>query len=204
MQLVTPWRLLNSGVVLALGAYKATAEYRGQTAVTTTLDWIVGMLWVLIAYWASFYESRARSSFGRWFFAGDPSVALAILVLVLVFCGIFVGAFINPEDPWGIKTACVALVFVACAVFLHGIVFVVFSGLTKLDVLVMHRKLPHQQASSTAMKVQEQVEELNRETAKNRYVSIRVQVDTTEQLGASSGRPRRSVRLGHSAARNED
>jgi hypothetical protein len=45
---VTPWRVLNSVLVLGLGAYKATSTYLGQTTGPTTADWIIGVAWTLM------------------------------------------------------------------------------------------------------------------------------------------------------------
>ncbi|KAJ6510711.1 hypothetical protein C8R45DRAFT_394934 [Mycena sanguinolenta] len=53
---ITPWRLLNTVLLLVLGIYKAVAAYRGQQTAPTTLDWILGVVWGIIAYWASFLE----------------------------------------------------------------------------------------------------------------------------------------------------
>ncbi|KAJ7773499.1 hypothetical protein B0H14DRAFT_2276757, partial [Mycena olivaceomarginata] len=48
---VTPWRLLNTCLVLGMGIYKAAVTYRGQDAAPTTLDWIIGVLWALMCVW---------------------------------------------------------------------------------------------------------------------------------------------------------
>ncbi|KAF7361551.1 hypothetical protein MSAN_01188700 [Mycena sanguinolenta] len=53
---VTGWRLLNTFLVLGLGVYKAVAAYRGQQTTSTTLDWLLGVLWAITAYWISFLE----------------------------------------------------------------------------------------------------------------------------------------------------
>jgi hypothetical protein len=45
---VTPWRLLNTVVVLGVGAYKAVTTYLGQTTGPTTADWIIGVAWTLM------------------------------------------------------------------------------------------------------------------------------------------------------------
>lgn len=45
---ITPWRVLNSVLVLGLGGYKAAATYLGQTTGPTTTDWIVGVVWTLM------------------------------------------------------------------------------------------------------------------------------------------------------------
>ncbi|KAJ7241704.1 hypothetical protein B0H12DRAFT_1221502 [Mycena haematopus] len=79
---ITLWRLLNTILLLGLGIYKATAAYRGQQVAPTTLDWIMGVLWAVIAYWVSFMEEAHLGPRGRWFFAQDHS---AVVLLVLTF-----------------------------------------------------------------------------------------------------------------------
>jgi hypothetical protein len=46
--IITPWRVLNSSLVLVLGAYKATTTYLGQTTGPTTADWTIGVVWALM------------------------------------------------------------------------------------------------------------------------------------------------------------
>ncbi|KAJ6510729.1 hypothetical protein C8R45DRAFT_965009 [Mycena sanguinolenta] len=78
---VTLWRLLNTVLLLGLGVYKAVAAYRGQQTAPTTLDWILGVLWAVIAYWTSFLEDARLGPRGHWFFAEDhSSIALSILI----------------------------------------------------------------------------------------------------------------------------
>jgi hypothetical protein len=45
---ITPWRLLNTMVILGVGAYKAVTTYLGQTTGPTTADWIIGIAWTLM------------------------------------------------------------------------------------------------------------------------------------------------------------
>ncbi|KAF7369073.1 hypothetical protein MVEN_00234100 [Mycena venus] len=70
---VTAWRLLNTFLLLGLGIYKAMASYRGQETAPTTLDWIIGVLWALIAYWVSFLEDAELGPEWRWFLTHDVS-----------------------------------------------------------------------------------------------------------------------------------
>ncbi|KAJ7319079.1 hypothetical protein DFH08DRAFT_970975 [Mycena albidolilacea] len=96
---VTPWRLLNTVLVLGLGIYKATATYRGQDTTPTTLDWIIGVLWALIAYWASFLEDAHLSPGARWFFDLDVSQILWSLFLLILWpsaLGLLCWGTINP------------------------------------------------------------------------------------------------------------
>jgi hypothetical protein len=44
----SPWRVLNSVLVLGAGAYKAVATLQGNTAGPTAVDWTVGVLWSLM------------------------------------------------------------------------------------------------------------------------------------------------------------
>ncbi|KAF7361511.1 hypothetical protein MSAN_01184700 [Mycena sanguinolenta] len=87
---ITPWRVLNTVLLLVLGMYKAVAAYRGQQTAPTTLDWILGVLWAIIAYWAAFLEEAQLGPRGRWFFMHDLSGALQIalgivLGLIIIF-----------------------------------------------------------------------------------------------------------------------
>ncbi|KAJ7932917.1 hypothetical protein B0H13DRAFT_2650600 [Mycena leptocephala] len=80
---VTPWRLLNTVVVLGVGAYKAVTTYLGQTTGPTTADWIIGVAWTLIAYWVSFFDDPTPNQ-SSWFFASDVSALSGLLLLGLV------------------------------------------------------------------------------------------------------------------------
>ncbi|KAJ6510731.1 hypothetical protein C8R45DRAFT_395312 [Mycena sanguinolenta] len=89
---VTLWRLLNTALILVLGIYKAVAAYRGQQTAPTTLDWILGVLWAVIAYWVSFMEEAQLGPRERWFFIQDHSeVVFGVLILfgVLFAVGLF-------------------------------------------------------------------------------------------------------------------
>ena len=46
---VTGYRLLNLIVILAFGLSKGVMEYMGRSLVSTTLDWIIGIM-LTIAY----------------------------------------------------------------------------------------------------------------------------------------------------------
>ncbi|KAF7361519.1 hypothetical protein MSAN_01185500 [Mycena sanguinolenta] len=83
---ITLWRLLNTTLLLGLGVYKAVTAYGGQQTAPTTLDWILGVLWAVIAYWVSFLEEAQLGPRGRWFFIQDHSpVVFPILTLLMVF-----------------------------------------------------------------------------------------------------------------------
>ncbi|KAJ7902415.1 hypothetical protein B0H13DRAFT_2663740 [Mycena leptocephala] len=97
---VTPWRLLNTVVVLGVGAYKAVTTYLGQTTGPTTADWIIGVAWTLIAYWVSFFDDPTPSQ-SSWFFASDVSFLSGMLLLVLVVMGLFFCEFNATNIPPG-------------------------------------------------------------------------------------------------------
>ncbi|KAJ7045132.1 hypothetical protein C8F04DRAFT_1067826 [Mycena alexandri] len=77
---ITPWRSLNTIVVLGLGTCKISAAFRGQTTVPTTLEWITGVVWLLIAYWLGFSEKGDPS----WFLSRDISGALSFAMLAIL------------------------------------------------------------------------------------------------------------------------
>ncbi|KAJ7932885.1 hypothetical protein B0H13DRAFT_2307162 [Mycena leptocephala] len=83
---VTPWRVLNTVVVLGVGAYKAVTTYFGQTTGPTTADWIIGVAWALIAYWVSFFDDPTPRQ-SSWFFTCDVSELLRLLLLLLALSG---------------------------------------------------------------------------------------------------------------------
>ncbi|KAJ7017240.1 hypothetical protein C8F04DRAFT_1230613 [Mycena alexandri] len=68
---ITPWRALNTTMVIALGVYKAAATYRGQSAAPATLDWILGLVWAIIAYWSDIVEQTAEPPLLAQFFQWD-------------------------------------------------------------------------------------------------------------------------------------
>ncbi|KAJ7509650.1 hypothetical protein B0H11DRAFT_1901059 [Mycena galericulata] len=83
---VTPWRVLNTILIVAVGAYKAAATYLGQTTGPTAADWIIGGVWTLIAYWVTFFEeleSDTTLSRSSWVFTHDLSRALLLFLAVL-------------------------------------------------------------------------------------------------------------------------
>ncbi|KAK7057613.1 hypothetical protein R3P38DRAFT_2842037 [Favolaschia claudopus] len=106
---VTPWRLLNTFLVLGLGLYKSALAYLGQDTAPTALEWIVGVLWVVIAYWLSFLEDADLGPRGRFLFSEDVSGALlpgllsciGAWVIALVIRGFveFVNLPSTPDSP---------------------------------------------------------------------------------------------------------
>ncbi|KAJ7121575.1 hypothetical protein C8R44DRAFT_876964 [Mycena epipterygia] len=75
---ITAWRILNTVVLLTLGIYKAVTTYLGQ-APASTLDWIIGVVWALISYWASLVEQE-NPTIAPWFFDEDLSSDLHTVV----------------------------------------------------------------------------------------------------------------------------
>ncbi|KAF8215325.1 hypothetical protein K438DRAFT_2124180 [Mycena galopus ATCC 62051] len=86
---LTPWRAINTVILLVVGVYKAAGTYLGQTTGPTTADWIVGVLWALIVYWVeptvSFYEehhaeddSESEEFSLHWFFTQEVSGAVLV------------------------------------------------------------------------------------------------------------------------------
>lgn len=45
---LTGYRLLTTGVILGTGVPKAVCSYKGQALISTTLDWIVGVIFALV------------------------------------------------------------------------------------------------------------------------------------------------------------
>ncbi|KAJ7431191.1 hypothetical protein B0H11DRAFT_2298514 [Mycena galericulata] len=88
--IITPWRVLNSAFVLGLGAYKAEATYRGQTIGPTTADWIIGVVWTLIAYWVSFFDDPTPGH-SNWFFSYDLSGVMFVVFVGLGAFGLCIG-----------------------------------------------------------------------------------------------------------------
>jgi len=54
---VTGYRLLNVIVILAFGLSKGVMEYTGRSLVSTTLDWIMGVVLAIALWWLGLYET---------------------------------------------------------------------------------------------------------------------------------------------------
>ncbi|KAI0281185.1 hypothetical protein BGY98DRAFT_225091 [Russula aff. rugulosa BPL654] len=48
---LTGYRLLTTGVILGVGVPKAVYSYNGQALISTTLDWLAGVIFALILFW---------------------------------------------------------------------------------------------------------------------------------------------------------
>ncbi|KAJ7710542.1 hypothetical protein B0H17DRAFT_2661 [Mycena rosella] len=132
---VTGWRLLNTGVILRLGIYKAVATYFGQTTAPSTLDWVIGVVWTLISYWVGFIE-QDHPTYAEWFFQEDLSDGLwkgpvAILVLFAAGGGFWAAKFVGrEEDRLVIALLKILGVYFGAAmmlVALSGLVFIVLA-----------------------------------------------------------------------------
>ncbi|KAJ7706692.1 hypothetical protein B0H17DRAFT_1125542 [Mycena rosella] len=80
---ITPWRLLNTAVLLILGTTKAVSTLLGQTSAPNNLDWTIGVVWALISYWVSIVEQEAPTV-APWFFTADLS-----RIVCVGFTGLF-------------------------------------------------------------------------------------------------------------------
>ncbi|KAF9530585.1 hypothetical protein CPB83DRAFT_834240 [Crepidotus variabilis] len=67
---ITVWRLFNSFIILSFGSFKAASAYLGFSTFPTTLEWILGVVWALFAYWASLIEVESRNT-AAWLFQED-------------------------------------------------------------------------------------------------------------------------------------
>ncbi|KAF8491991.1 hypothetical protein F5888DRAFT_1732474, partial [Russula emetica] len=57
---LTGYRLLTTGVILGIGVPKAVYSYNGQALISTTLDWLVGVILALILFWLGVIEAKRR------------------------------------------------------------------------------------------------------------------------------------------------
>ncbi|KAJ7887284.1 hypothetical protein B0H14DRAFT_2696053 [Mycena olivaceomarginata] len=135
----SPWRVLNSVLVLGAGAYKALATLEGNTAGPTAVDWTVGVLWSLIVYWVSFLDDSTCGQ-SNWFFSYDLSSVLFIVLEDLVAMGLFAGIMVITlttilrYEPAGV----IPFVVVWCAATSGVGVLVLFPLARRFN-----RQLPH-------------------------------------------------------------
>ncbi|KAJ7320823.1 hypothetical protein DFH08DRAFT_890273 [Mycena albidolilacea] len=90
---ITPWRILNTVLVLGLGVYKSVGTYLGQTTGPTTVDWIGSLVWAMIVYWVSLYEPLVDDDPDSeellvWIFCQDLSSILPTFPGLLFFAAI--------------------------------------------------------------------------------------------------------------------
>ncbi|KAJ7453231.1 hypothetical protein FB451DRAFT_1565769 [Mycena latifolia] len=127
---ITPWRILNTTVLLILGTTKALSTFLGQTTAPNNLDWTTGVLWALISYWVSVVEQEAPE-LAPWFFTTDLSrfvrlgffgffVALVIVIFWSAIYGLMaltIGRRIHPPMLHGISVGIMGLVVLLLLVF---------------------------------------------------------------------------------------
>ncbi|KAJ7061735.1 hypothetical protein C8F01DRAFT_145350 [Mycena amicta] len=82
---ITPWRLLNTTVLLGFGISKTVLSFRGETTAPNILDWALGVLWGLIAYWGSIVEAETPEDF-PWLFGHDLSRPLSYVLWLAFLC----------------------------------------------------------------------------------------------------------------------
>lgn len=75
---ITPWRVLNSALILGLGGYKAITTYQGQSIGPTTTDWIVGVVWTLMYVHSSHTRPNTHV---REVHTGSPSSKIQLLAI---------------------------------------------------------------------------------------------------------------------------
>ncbi|KAJ7631506.1 hypothetical protein B0H17DRAFT_539158 [Mycena rosella] len=106
---ITPWRLLNTAVLLILGTTKAVSTLLGETSAPNNLDWTIGVVWALISYWVSLVEQEAPTV-APWFFTADLSrvvrvgfTGLCSIVGVAIYWSVIYGVmaftFDRPSHP---------------------------------------------------------------------------------------------------------
>ncbi|KAJ7461605.1 hypothetical protein FB451DRAFT_1371311 [Mycena latifolia] len=100
---ITPWRSLNTVLMLGVGIYKATASYLGQSIAPTTVELIMGVGWTIICYWVSFTEQENST----WIFAYDLSGILRVAVIVFFIW--FLVALVGAIAMTGLIIACKAM-----------------------------------------------------------------------------------------------
>ncbi|TCD60487.1 hypothetical protein EIP91_010019 [Steccherinum ochraceum] len=79
---LTGYRLSNMTVMVAFGTAKAVLAWKGQSALPTALDWISGVVFFVISYWAGLYET-VHPPVWPWFFHQDYSRSLARIFVLL-------------------------------------------------------------------------------------------------------------------------
>ncbi|KAI0062472.1 hypothetical protein BV25DRAFT_1825470 [Artomyces pyxidatus] len=75
---VTGFRLLNTVVIFAFGVPKAVLTYKGQSAVPTTLDWILGIVCAATLYWLGLFEATDPPVL-PWLFHTDHAPAVIVV-----------------------------------------------------------------------------------------------------------------------------
>ncbi|KAJ7453214.1 hypothetical protein FB451DRAFT_1282032 [Mycena latifolia] len=127
---ITPWRILNTAVLLILGTTKALSTFLGQTSAPNNLDWTIGVVWALISYWVSIMEQETPEV-APWFFTTDFSgvvrlgftgflIVLALATFWSVIYGLIAltfGRFIHPPVPHGLSVGFLGMIVLLLLVF---------------------------------------------------------------------------------------
>ncbi|KAI0273969.1 hypothetical protein BGY98DRAFT_921265 [Russula aff. rugulosa BPL654] len=64
---LTGYRLLTTGVILGVGVPKAVYSYKGLALISTTLDWLAGVILAVILFWLGVIETRRPELSPRFF-----------------------------------------------------------------------------------------------------------------------------------------
>ncbi|KAJ7320827.1 hypothetical protein DFH08DRAFT_819083 [Mycena albidolilacea] len=112
-ELITPWRAINTLLVLGLGVYKAVGTYQGQTTGPPTVDWIGNLVWATIVYWVSLYEPLVDDDPDSeellvWIFCRDLSGIFPTFPELFFVAAVITGSFkllalfIRPEPQFSV------------------------------------------------------------------------------------------------------
>ncbi|EIM84293.1 uncharacterized protein STEHIDRAFT_123110, partial [Stereum hirsutum FP-91666 SS1] len=99
---VTPYRLLILCILLALGISQVVPALKGEDAAPNTLDFILGVIIVILMFFASYLESAApEDGIGGWFFHKDYTEQLMtwfiwpVVLYLFTFVGSVLGSVIS-------------------------------------------------------------------------------------------------------------
>jgi len=86
---VTGYRLFTIALIIAFGTAKAVVSYQGKTIISTTLDWVMGVLLAIGLFLLGLYEN-VDPPILPWFFHRDYSLQIirgfrrAIIAIIVV------------------------------------------------------------------------------------------------------------------------
>ncbi|KIJ40774.1 hypothetical protein M422DRAFT_256193 [Sphaerobolus stellatus SS14] len=94
---ITPWRIINTFVVLGFGITKTVSTYGGKDATANWSDLTVGLIWATIAYWVSLAETESKTAW-QWLLQKPVTVPntlikFILLIGVIVAYSIFITMF---------------------------------------------------------------------------------------------------------------
>uniref|UniRef100_A0A8H7XJZ7 Uncharacterized protein n=1 Tax=Psilocybe cubensis TaxID=181762 RepID=A0A8H7XJZ7_PSICU len=103
---VNVWRVSNTLLILGLGIGKTVAALQGQTIAPTILDWVLGVIWAIVAYWVSAFETESPESCS-WLLKHNPRLSkatwwvilntLKMSALFMVYSVHWIGTFSIPD-----------------------------------------------------------------------------------------------------------